>query len=418
MNFFPLAVSATSLVLFTTTLLLALHIGYSKDDLLHPLIITSVIFSFFLVIPGMYLLVTQQFRLTTTTPQTTLSQALFLSSLSFTVICVSFIKAPDIRIRSRFNRLISEVPPQHYILSGFFLLLLGLLPYYYYVTVNGGFVRMLLIDARLQFQVVPNTARYRVLSWGLVFGGYALMLGGSAVGELPRNQVVRRLIYIASLVVFAYTISFRERLLIGFVLGCLVIYFHENVYKIRGLTFISTGIVGFFLILAVPLFEYLTGNFSSLPVSEVIYTYRFEAFLILLQQVPESTSFYWGETFSTAVWFNYPGKSKPVGDILEKIVVGTDRENFAVSGTVLAEIYLNFGTAGLFIFSTVFGVIIKQVYKIKNTTGLTAGSYPVLLYILLVILPTAITWGTRVFVFTIGPVFITTVAALIIINKL
>jgi hypothetical protein len=209
--------TATALLVTFTGLIGVTLYQTLRKDIMHPLVLVSGIFAYFIVIPGAYLLFTgfqsipAEFHLSH--PMWALVVALIIMLVIYVITLVTFqfgfgfngIRDLDIKLSFSSLRSIlwprfvpdSRSQPQSmergertdliidYLdsvnpgvlfclgLAGFSA---GLLTYSGYVWINGGPMHMLTVAERTAVQTVPNTYRFRILGLAGLFGGWTTIL--------------------------------------------------------------------------------------------------------------------------------------------------------------------------------------------------------------------------------------------------
>lgn len=140
-------------------------------------------------------------------------------------------------------------------------------------------------------------------------------------------------------------------------------------------------IIGLLAFLLINIFEMYRNDKSdtTIDISTTVY-YRFIVYFYNLQAVfdafKNSDSLY-GETFIMDILTILPGKQIDYQSWLKE-VTGMEFEGFGVPPTIAGDLYINFGTIGVIIFSFIFGFIIKQIYFNKiNSIKSSVMSLPI-----------------------------------------
>lgn len=148
---------------------------YAQESLVHPIVLLNGVFSYFIVIPGVYLGMTRNFSVefpfAFETPEWIFVQTLAICLAMYLSIVVVFERVPVRKTAVQRKAPRWQADSGLVLTLGVFGFVVGLLSFGYYVFVNGGPVRLLTVIPRTAFQTVPETARYRIFGLMGIFGG-------------------------------------------------------------------------------------------------------------------------------------------------------------------------------------------------------------------------------------------------------
>lgn len=388
---------------------------YWRDSIVHPLIVVNALTLYFVVIPGGYLSLTAAYRHDFSDPHGMLLRALAISLVAYLLTIATFTRLDFSSIHDYIpSNSRDSVPPQLLFRIGLFGFLLGVLIYLYYVLINGGFVRLLTVTPRTTFQTVPNTARFKALTLLGTFGGLLTVLTAFTAWNSPdqhqspphRGLEKWRLSLVGILVAatLLISVSFRSRFLILIPSAYLLIHF----YSAR---FIRTrhlfGLGGFVVVVGIifTFLEHLLIGRASLDmvIEAAIHTNRLELLALIIDRVPDSYPYLWGETFLRAVWLTNENLHL-YGDYIDVLATGDDTVGVTRSGMFLGELYVNFGLVGTLVGGVLYGALLKFAYRLRESPNyLIRGAYPAAVVSAAFLLPTNAAWALKSLYFRFFP---------------
>jgi oligosaccharide repeat unit polymerase len=224
------------------------------------------------------------------------------------------------------------------------------------------------------------------------------------------NSYRQRFLFIVTGIVLAVivaTFSFRSRLKAGYPIAFLLLYTHYRIYKFE---IKQVGIIAALGVIGIGGFSFVEhiigsgGTSIQLLVNGFIYRVRFEPLIAVINAVPVEQSLQFGTSlFYGGMWLD--SGIMGLGNQIELIVTGTNTSGLTIGGTVIAELYLNYGIIGVIIFAPIYGLLLKSIRSalIESNNDLAQGLYPAILFIMLAIVPTSIGWVFRNFVIVILP---------------
>jgi len=380
-----------------------------REDPFNPILLFTLLAIYFYLIPGIYLFITEDWVWINNVPNKDFLIASLVVLLFFILVISSYFRSPKLKLRGvGFN--ISSADSRYLFFAGVFWIVLGLVGYLSFVWLNGGFIRLFTVN-RTQFQTVPNTQRYKILAWTGLWSGLPLVV--SSAHELYEdidNSYRQRFLFIVTGIVLAVivaTFSFRSRLKAGYPIAFLLLYTHYRIYKFE---IKQVGIIAALGVIGIGGFSFVEhiigsgGTSIQLLVNGFIYRVRFEPLIAVINAVSVERSLQFGTSlFYGGMWLD--SGITGLGNQIELIVTGTNTSGLTIGGTVIAELYLNYGIIGVIIFAPIYGLLLKTIRStlIKSNNDLAQGLYPAILFIMLAIVPTSIGWVFRNFVIVILP---------------
>ena len=372
---------------------------YVREDLLHPFVLLTGILAYFVLLPAAYLLVTGEFRYGLSEPHTALLLAVGVFFGIYLIALWAFIRTPVP------DWLVDQLPNQRHdttllALFGGIGFVAGLAMYAYYVFLNGGPVRLFTVQPRTAFQIVDETARWRILGLTGIFGGMTTVLVAfrSRVEQGWRHLSPRESSVLVTVVGVALLVAVSTRarmvIIIPF-LTVLVYVFSAGLISRRtvvgGGALVFVAGVGFGIVEAV-----LLGTGNASLIGAVVHTSRLQVLMATVARVPAEYGYQYGATLLRATLLEWPGMPMRTGNFLEVVAVGTDYKHRTFSGMMPAEVWLNFGLLGNIAFAVLYGAGLKLTYSMRDApNALVRGAFPFAFVGVLLLLPTNITWALK-----------------------
>jgi len=407
MTMLSLVASVIIYVLFMGVVLrVAIYTNNVRDGF-HPIALLAIGVTYLYVIPSLYLLITRNYSFDHTSPLISTISALVMAVAFFTVTSIAYMSTPRIKIRLK----LKDLNTQFIFFMSLASIVLGFIGYLSYVFMNGGLVRLLTIEYRTNFLITPNTLRYKLLAFIGFFGGLPLLLPSShqIYQDLSDNRKRHFIFFVGVLIsgVILAVLSFRSRLKLTYPIFALVVYLHYYIKRVRAKSVLILSIIAFIGMGLFSAIEYLLLNEGSQLINilfrGVVYQSRFEPLIAVLSKT-DSSMYTFGKTFFYGGSWIETGVTS-LGNRVEILLTGHNQSNWTVSGTVLSEMYLNYGIPGVLLFSLVYSIILKLVYTtfIESTTPIAGGAYIPIIFSILVMVPTSVGWAFRNFVMTSVP---------------
>lgn len=272
--------------------------------------------------------------------------------------------------------------------------------YAYYIVLNGGPIRLLTVQPRTAFQVVDETARWRILGLTGIFGGMTTFLVAfrSRVEQGWRQLPLRESGALATVVGVALlaAVSTRARMviLIPFLTVLLYVFSADLIGRralIGGGSLVFVAGVGFGIAEAIFL-----GTSTSSLLEAIVHTPRLQVLMATVARVPAEYGYQYGATLLRATLLEWPGMPMRTGNFLEVVAVGTDYKHRTFSGMMPAEMWLNFGLLGNLAFAVLYGAGLKLTYSMRDApNALVRGAFPFAFVGVLLLLPTNLTWAIK-----------------------
>lgn len=387
-----------------------------RQSLIHPLVLTNAILVYYVLAPAGYLLGTRDFLPWLGEGIKALAPALGVLLVMYVLVLIVFYLSRSALERPIASGEIVSIKarphPKTLFTVGLIGFTFGLAAYLYYVFVNGGFVRMFTVQARLGFQTTPNTGRYRILALAGIMGGFVTTwialrpaLENRRIGD---NRGTFALMAVVSAVTLFAMVSTRSRMLIiiPFLFAFIYIF---TLGRIPTHYVIGIGVTVFGAVISFSVIEAIVTGTNATLLSGLIHTPRLENFLAIVVRVPNEYPFQWGRTFLRLPIGDWSSRGSVLyGNQVELITIGRPWENHSSSAMWPGELWLNFGLVGVLIGGALYGGALAVVDTIREqlttpTNGLRysfvptgkafkRGFYPSVLLSVVLILPTNISF--------------------------
>lgn len=385
-----------------------------RRDPLNPGSFIGAFFLFFTAIPGMYLLVTnnyfwREFSIILN------FWTLGTFALAFVSIVLAERRPRDSRINNalttRFSQLSRFVLPSFTYWAGIGFAA-GFIFFVIFTIQNGG-VSSFFAGERISTRLAENTGRYRILSRFGLFS--SLLLAAAAVTTTDGQDLFCWVAFgIIATIVTGIQLLFRARLFIMFPMFVAVLLVHYELVKLPSQV-VAAGVGA--AIVSLPAFDLIESLIISDSVStiqlidELSYTQLYEAVGGIIRSAFDS-GFIGPQHLPNALFLgNFLPGFEPISDRVEQLVTGVDRPGGSVTPTLIGELYLTGGIVTVGGGMYLYGRLITYWYQTVRTHSApgTIGIYATLVFPIFSALLNTTTFMTRFIILTLAPVVAVTV---------
>ena len=406
----------------------ALTYHEARHDLFHPVVLVNGIVTYFVLIPAVYILAGGKFRYSIGD----VNSALMWGILAFGAVYLTLI---SVYYLVDFESLVERVPnvgqfsvqPQHLFGLGLGSLLVGIASYSYYLHLNGSLMRLLTVTPRTAFQTVPNSARWKLLAISGLFGGMVLIatsfrpyLGDGKGRATWWHYVI--LVMVCGLTT-ALMVTFRERMLIVFPAGY-VLFYLADADVISDRQFIAVGAIVGILGIGFTFIEHVFISHGATRVAFLVdgavNAKRLKAWMAVVTNVPSSYPLQWGATFANALLIDLPNMPMRAGQQIGLIMKGHVVKGVTFSGTVFAELWLNFWLVGALVGAALYGAVLKFLHQLRSTSHsyVIQGIAPAFLLGVVVSIATSVSWTVKGVILRLSPPIVAALLAAYVLRHL